>query len=216
MDPRSFNPTSASDADTRAMQEFLAVRRFYPRVLGIDGDFGAGSTRAFNAFRAASDPLADLVMVAHTQIGVQEDPIGSNDGPFVDLYQDDNGGDHGESWCADFVCECLRWLLNNKPNAPKFPAAKTRAAWGFGPYADAIHGARVIRPGDAGFSQPQRNDIVEYTFSHVGIVVDFTDGVLHAIEGNTNSDGSANGYEVIQHPRYARNIKALIRLPFAA
>ncbi len=209
MDLSNFNPLAASPDTIKAVQSFLAERVFYPRVLGIDANFGDGSKRALAAYQAAWTERRDLIDFAVTQIGVTEVPQGSNNGPFVNMYQDDNGGDHGESWCADFVCWCLRRLVHENSPTPNIIPPRTRLAWGFADWARTVPGAKVL----TGKVVPQRNDIVEYTFSHVGIVKDFTNGILHAVEGNTNADGSREGYEVILHPRYLSNVKALIRVP---
>ncbi len=212
MDLNSFNPLNASADTIKEVQSFLAGRVFYPRVLGIDGQFGDGSNRALAAYRAAWSDKDDLVAIAATQIGVEEIPRGSNNGPFVNMYQDDNNGAHAESWCADFVCWCARRLIHERSPTPTIMPPRTSLAYGFGDWARTIPGAKVLLPGKTAL---QRNDIVEYTFSHVGIVQDFSpgSGLLHAIEGNTNADGSREGYEVILHPRYLSAVRAIIRVP---
>ena len=209
------DPSSLPPEEIKPIQLFLASHAFYPRALGIDGNFGAGSERARRGYLAAScgvDGMVDLAGVAETQIGVEEVPRGSNQGAFVNLYQDDNLGCHGESWCADFVCWCLRRLIHENSPVRAIKPPSTRAAWGFAEWAATVPGVKVLSPSKV---KPQRNDIVEYVFSHVGIVQDFSNGVVHAIEGNTNLDGSREGYGVFLHPRYPSTVRAIIRVPEA-
>ena len=208
----TFNPAIASTDDIMGVQSFLATKEFYPRELGLDGEFGEGSTRALKGYKAAC--TGDVVAVATSQIGAQETPIGSNSGPIVNLYMDATG-DRGnrEPWCADFVSWCFqRWAANtSKP--PGFEMPRTASAFGMEDYGASVKGAKVLQ---SHALAPQPGDIVVYKFSHVGILQSVgNDGTLHVVEGNTNADGSREGYEVYLHPRYLSSVRSLVRLPLA-
>ena len=53
-----------------------------------------------------------------------------------------------------------------------------------------------------------------YTFSHVGILYAAAGPTLYVIEGNTNADGSRDGYEVIKHVRQMSQVRSVLRLPW--
>lgn len=68
---------------------------------------GDGATRSEAAAPERPRPSAlgtAALAVARKEIGVTEDPKGSNRGPRVDQYQDGKG----QSWCAHFVSWCVR------------------------------------------------------------------------------------------------------------
>ena len=78
-------------------------------------------------------------------------------------------------------------------------------------------GCHVFAPGDR-HCQPDRGDLVIYRFSHCGIVAAGSDahGLIHTVEGNTNNDGSRDGYEVCAKTRPLAKVKAFITLPVKA
>ncbi len=196
---------------TIAAQAELVSLRFLPPALGGDGEWGEGSTRAFAGLTAATS--GDAVAIAVSQIGAKELPDHNNDGPIVNLYLGQCGlaGDNA-AWCACFVSWVLARWAQNTARKPEFAIPSTPAAWGFEQF-DGKDGAKVFHP-QRDKTLLKRGDIVMYTFSHVGILLEQAGDVLHVIEGNTNSDGSRDGYEVIQHPRYLSNVRSVLRLPW--
>lgn len=142
------------------------------------------------------------IEIAVGQIGTKEDPIGSNKGPQVDQYLKSVGLDGGYSWCMAFVY----WCFNE--------AAKTAAPIGATPlYQTAgVLDAWIHRTKNQEHT-PQAGDIfimdLGHGNGHTGIVEKInTDGTLGTIEGNTNDNGSREGYEVIRRVR--KNTKPII------
>ena len=206
-----FDPSTATKGQIIAAQAELVSRRFLPGPLGGDGEWGDGSKRALAGLRAAVS--GSVVDVALSQVGAQESPDHNNDGPVVDLYLDQCGLKGKRApWCACFVSWCLHRWSENTATTPRFTVPNTAAAWGFESYAGKT-GAKLFRPRSDGTTL-KPGDILMYTFSHVGILVSQSNGVLHVAEGNTNGDGSRDGYEVLQHPRYLSSVRSVLRLPF--
>ena len=149
----------------------------------------------------SGDPRTDLVNVAMSQIGYCEgnsknqisgcQPGTKNYteyGLWYNNLQDEPGGYEKAAWCAMFVSWCARqagisqerilyhaytvygvnWFLEQD-------RAYTRQQVADGEY--------IPQPGDIVYFKSKRNgDKV----NHVGIVVKYEDGVLYAVEGNTN------------------------------
>lgn len=126
---------------------------------------------------------------------------GDNRGPWVRLYMQ---GHEGPSyrWCAGFVCFCLQQaattLGERLPIKTTFScdvlaeSAKLR-----GLFVDGDSDARRdVAPGWLFLVRRMRSD-----WQHVGIVTDVDDESFDTIEGNTNDEGSANGYEVASRTR---------------
>jgi hypothetical protein len=132
---------------------------------------------------------AQVIAVAHSQIGITESPAGSNNQKYGAWYHL-----QGQPWCAIFVS----WVFNQAghplPNidTPKgFHYTPTGVNWAkaHGVWSESGHYA----PGD----------IVFYNFDtdpgpeHTGIIVADDGRTLTAIEGNTSVAGSqSNGGEV--------------------
>ncbi len=124
----------------------------------------------------------------------QEEPKGSNRGPRVDAYLASAGLNPGYAWCAAFVFWCFR-EAGAKP-AVKGPAAVVN--W---------HAASVAKK--AILPAPKRGCLFAYVLkgrTHIGFVAGTNaDGTFRTIEGNTNDDGSREGYETA---RKVRAVKA--------
>lgn len=133
-----------------------------------------------------------LLDIAITQIGVEEDQAHTNHGEAV-KYQIAAGLPKGGGfpWCQSFVywCGLQAYGVNN-------PVPKTAGV------LDCWN--KALQTIDKASATPQ-NILPGYQFilkhtettGHTGIVesVD-ADGTLHTIEGNSNDDGSRDGYEV--------------------
>jgi hypothetical protein len=146
--------------------------------------------------------LAEAVIVhARAEIGVQESPRGSNRGPRVDEYQRATWlhmRDWGP-WCASFVCWVIREAMREGESLGikyTFKRPQTAKAFDFQGWSlkqdkstsTKLNPGRDILPGD----------IVIFTFSHIGFATSAPDknGRFETIEGNTNDEGSREGYEV--------------------
>jgi hypothetical protein len=126
---------------------------------------------------------------------------GQNRGPWVRMYM--NGRD-GKSWlwCAGFVSFVLHQaaesLQVNMPIPGSFScdtlAAQAKDAGLFVSETEAKH--REIPPGSLFLVRRTSTD-----WTHVGIVEETQELLFDTIEGNTNDDGSREGYEVCSRSR---------------
>jgi len=169
--------------------------------------FGISSVPITNT--SAPGLLTKAIQVAVSQIGVTEKPPFSNRGPEVDEYLRRAGlnpvGQH-YSWCMAFVYWCFdeaaKSLNRKNPliktagcmnhwNGVKCPKIKM---------ADAVNNPGLVKPGQI--------FIIDHGHGsgHTGIVESVNGGLINTIEGNTNNDGSANGYGVLRLTRKINKI----------
>lgn len=146
---------------------------------------------------------------AHTQVGVHENPAGSNHGlPFPTGYEEILGLDH-QPWCACFVTWCLRkngWTEKgwNQAYCP---------AWASTAHAHT-HGlitvsASMLLPGDI-VTFDWDNDGIQ---DHIGFVdSDVVNGSFHTVEGNTSSTSNSNGGAVEARVRNVSDVGCMIRI----
>ena len=148
-------------------------------------------------------PMRQLVIdIAASQIGVVEQPRGSNRGPEVDVYIRTAGLDPTTDsfpWCVCF----LYWVFNQaaKIKGIENPLPKTAgviALWTLARRTDAqiVHksevSAQTVKPGmifalDLGGGK-----------GHAGLVIEVTGDHIITIEGNTNPGGSSDGFGVFR------------------
>lgn len=135
-----------------------------------------------------------MVALAQREIGVKEQPPGSNDSPRIAEYRQATAGSGIGPWCAYFTS----WLAKSS-GVPLGEAGQ-----GFGSvdalYAWAQRTGKAIQNGPG--VTPQAGDLIVWD-EHIGLVesVD-ADGTVHTIEGNssdqvirrTHAAGSALGY----------------------
>lgn len=134
---------------------------------------------------ASTDPTAptstgvQVLGAAESQLGVTEEPPGSNDGPQIATYRDAvAGAASGEPWCASFVS----WAAAQAGE----PLGST--GQGFDSVAQltdwAASNGRLL-PASA---TPAPGDLILFGTHHVGIVESVNpDGSLTTIEGNYNN-----------------------------
>jgi CHAP domain/Putative peptidoglycan binding domain len=175
--------------------------------------FGPGSVPTVAAARDAL--LAAALGVAVGEIGVREEPPGSNRGPRVDGYLRAVGLDPTQgsfAWCAAFAYWCFARAAEElgRPN----PVIRTagvlehwRRAGAAGirrlPAAEATEDPGRVHPGmlfvlDTGGGT-----------GHTGFVERVEGGRLITVEGNTNDDGSREGVGVFR--RTGRKLAAVNR-----
>src|SRR6476646_4605466 len=124
---------------------------------------------------------------AQSQVGVSEQPPGSNDGPQIAEYRTATAGSGVGPWCAYFTS----WA------AAQAGVPLGEAGQGFGSVS-ALYGwaQRTGRATPAGPGvQPNPGDLIVWGGEHVGIVesVD-ADGSIHTIEGNSSNAVSRRTY----------------------
>lgn len=142
--------------------------------------------------------IDEIVQEALSYIGQQEiqPNLGFKD-PAFNKKMNDAGFYKGASWCGFFVMVVMKEVYQDSPviysYLKKYLSASTHTMWlNFKASKEIITGmipklgAVVIwQDGDS-------------TSGHTGIVVKINDDGKHftSVEGNSNSDGSRNGYEV--------------------
>jgi hypothetical protein len=181
----------------------------------------SGNTKPLSpvpAHPATSSPQSLLADIAAKYIGVKE--TGNNKaGDSKELraiFESDslsiNGVTDGYPWCAAFVSFCVQKLLKNSPSfsitIPPKEASVSRFlnTW-------AKNNNCLIFPRNSEFFNPQKGDIVVFTFSHIGIVEGVNGRMVTTIEGNTNDAGGREGSVVARKVRVNSIIKSYIRLP---
>ena len=213
-----------------------AVRLFQARSadetgepLEIDGIVGPKTWSALFAQGTTPPPppppppgsslIAALLDVASEEVGIREQPIGSNRGPRVDQYIRSVGLDPAQDsfpWCMCFVFWCYTQAATRigTPNlVPK--NGSVHGAWQQSHNkagvtvvtASAAQGnPALVKPGMVFFIDTGNSH------GHAGLVVDNVNSRLETIEGNTNDNGSSEGIGVFRRTR--RRIEG-INLGFA-
>lgn len=132
--------------------------------------------------RRAESKVEALVRVARAEVGVTEQPLGTNTGPRVNYYRRATTLfatlQRGWPWCCAFV---VRMAKDAGIRLPR--AAQTASVWAFTDWARSA-GRLVTRP-------PRAGDVVVLLGEgkHIGIVRKVKGAVVHTIEGNTTPDG---------------------------
>jgi len=201
-----FGP--ATEHAVRQFQEQSGLRR--------DGRVGRRTfaalvgpmTDALKAIPAKGRNLGDLVcLYARRHLRSAPREIGGqNMGPWVRLYMDGRQGPEWP-WCAGFVCfilgQACRTLGAEPPLTPSIScdslAAGARERDLFLAGSPGLVPDRVP-PGSLFLNRRTGSD-----WTHTGIVLSCRPDVLETIEGNTNDDGSREGYEVCHRWRGMQN-----------
>lgn len=190
-----------------------AVRRFQTRHdLRVDGVVGKHTYAALVApMTAALAPITPngrslgRLVVAYAKQHLRWHPRevgGENAGPWVRLYMKGHEGREWP-WCAGFACFVLGQACDalevSPPIQPSFScdwlaaSAKERGVF----LAERRRGTDgEPRPGSFFLIRRTARDWI-----HTGIVTDVRDESLDTIEGNTNDEGSREGYEVCRRVR---------------
>lgn len=193
-----------------------AVRLFqmrFPDAAGQamlpDGEVGPITWAAIFGVQAAPKAVKAggmgrrVLDVAISQIGVMEEPPGSNAGPKVTEYLASVGVGPGHAWCAAFVYWCARQAADGDACIlPRF--AGVQRLWREGlaaglpslKSAEAMAQPSRIAPGMIFFIAFDRG------LGHTGFVEALLpDGRLQTIEGNTNDGASREGIGVFRLTR---------------
>jgi hypothetical protein len=146
--------------------------------------------------------------IALTQEGICEEPKNSNSGPVVNQYLKSVGLGKGYPWCMAFVYWCVGKAANMLE--VKNPLQKTGGVmlqYSTCNLRKLPKTSKAIKPGDI--------FIMEFGHGtgHTGFVVSIKNNLVYTIEGNTNDDGSREGYEVALRQRPLSSFKGFIQLP---
>jgi cell wall-associated NlpC family hydrolase len=173
--------------------------------LTIDGKVGAITWEILfgqEEVPVVGEPGNDLrdkaLQVAISQIGVMEQPAGSNKGPEVSLYLATVGLDPGFYWCMAFVYWCYNEAA--KQLGRKNPLVKTAGCQDHWNRTEAKKVLRDQAIANPGLIKPGSIFIIKTgkTSGHTGIVEKVEGGFIHTIEGNSNPAGSSNGIGVFR------------------
>ncbi len=128
-----------------------------------------------------------------TKSGVYESN-GSNRSPFIDQANALCNAPKGSPWCASFEALCAHISLGTLWPVPLTADCDTILAWG--------QKRRIV------YRDPQKGDIFLIINSsdsddatHTGIVTEVTASGIKTIEGNTNNNGSREGYACLARTR---------------
>jgi hypothetical protein len=147
--------------------------------------------------------MRDLVIdIAASQIGVVEQPRGSNRGPEVDVFVRTTGLNPAAGsfpWCVCF----LYWVFEQaaKVKRQENPLPKTAgviALWNLGRRTEA----QVVRKSEASAQTVKPGMIFHLDLGsgkgHAGLVIEVRGDHIITIEGNTNPGGSSDGFGVFR------------------
>jgi hypothetical protein len=127
-----------------------------------------------------------MVDIARQEVGVSEQPPGSNDSPRIAQYRQATAGSGVGPWCAYFVSWAAR-----QAGVPLGDQGQ-----GFGSVSQvwdwAQKAGKAYQPGT---QAPQPGDLILWGGRHIGMVesVD-ADGSIHTIEGNSSNKVSQRTY----------------------
>jgi len=171
--------------------------------------FGAGPVAAP---AASSALMMQALGFATTQVGVMEEPPGSNRGKSVDAYLRAVGIDplnssaDGRAWCMAFVYWVFQQAADSLGKANPLP--RTAGCLDHWNTSAGVPGVQRITAADAranpALVKPGMVFILDFGggHGHAGLVERLeTGGVLSTVEGNSNASGSRDGVGVFRLER---------------
>ncbi len=185
------------------------------RGLGVTGRVDEAAFAALtDPMRAALAPLAappetlgkTVVAVAEQHLAQHPREVGGeNRGPWVRLYMDGRDGKDWP-WCAGFVCLILRQACAALDRLLPFPrtvscdvlAGQAKERGLFIAERTLINGPAhaALPPGTVFLNRRTARD-----WTHTGLVTRAAAETFQTIEGNTNDEGSREGFEVCARTR---------------
>jgi hypothetical protein len=175
------------------LRDTAATAAGAPQAAGANASFAslmgpAAGTTAASAVPAAGGTSAGQAMVAIAQqeVGVAEQPPGSNDSPRIAQFRQATAGSGVGPWCAYFTS----WVAR-QAGAPIGDQGQ-----GLGAVSDvwswAQRSGKAIAPGA---QPPQPGDLIVWGGRHIGLVESVDpDGSIHTIEGNSSNQVSRRAY----------------------
>lgn len=179
--------------------------------LKVDGRIGPltwaslfGNASVPSPVKPASKLLTEVLKIASSQVGVVENPLGSNRGKEVDAYIWSvglNPTTGNFAWCVAFLYWCFEQASTTlKVTNPAVKTAGVHSHWNRAGAMDipritpqeAEEDYTLIKPGLV-FCMDRGAGL-----GHAGIIESVQGGQLVTIEGNTNSAGFRNGIGVFR------------------
>lgn len=176
--------------------------------------------KAFSKINCAHEyPIKDVALSYARQF-VDQHPteIGNNTGPWVRAFMKGKEGDWA-AWCCGSICTTIDHASNslNKPMDNWFKwdwsCEKLRKKAIEGLNTDYISEKDVVKR----YSEIEPGDIFlvmrKGRAKHIGIVEKMKGDIMCTIEGNTNDEGSRDGYEFVRRKRKTnKGIYSIIKL----
>lgn len=214
--------------DVRRIQEWLNL---HGHGVAVDGDFGPATEKAINSLFSHANGQVDsatwglLTGELHAALTTTPDhdmPFGvavcsvaldhlnsspreaggDNKGPWVRTYC--RGFE--VAWCQGFASTIWQQTAAALGIFPPINLMPSGEWCLFVPrMVDEARNAGLLQPGESEHPVPRGSMFFlrggTYSYSHVGIVIADHGDTVETIEGNTNDNGSANGYEVCRRFR---------------
>jgi peptidoglycan hydrolase-like protein with peptidoglycan-binding domain len=178
--------------------------------------FGPKSVPVSDARAGDSTFFSEVLEMALREVGILEEPAGSNRGRRVEQYQRSVGLARGTPWCVAFVYWCFQ-AAAQKQGIPN-PMAKECRTGGVLDLWTRACGARkvnIVRTTEA-FNDPAKvKPGMIFVIStgggmgHAGLVSRVVGNRMETIEGNTNDGGSREGIGVFR--RSGRTLQSINR-----
>jgi hypothetical protein len=147
------------------------------------------------------------LQIAIAQLGVCEQPRNSNMGPEVNQYLRSVGLRPGYPWCMAFVYWCVEQACQKSGRTnPMVRTGGVMRQWNETKLRKLSHRDRAIKAGDVFIMRFARGT------GHTGFVKEVHPGRIVTIEGNTNDEGSREGYEVAQRERLLSTMHGIIQI----
>ncbi len=156
----------------------------------------------------ATSLTAALLDIAGEEVGVREQPPGSNRGPKVDQYIQSVGLNPSQDsfpWCMCFVYWCFVQATQRVAATNQVPkTGGVHDAWNRSRKKDGVTIVTAeAAQRDPGLVVPGMVFFINTggSHGHTGIVAANVNGLLETIEGNTNDNGSREGIGVFRRTR---------------
>ncbi len=147
----------------------------------------AGSTAALTAPAQGTTAGQAIVNLVSREVGVAEQPPGSNDSPRIAQFRQATAGSGVGPWCAYFTSWAAREAgVPLGDNGQGFGRVDDVYAW-------AQKAGKAI-PNTGGDVRPQPGDLIVWD-EHIGVVESVgADGTINTIEGNSSDQVSKRSY----------------------
>lgn len=194
---------------TQAVRLYQATHRDQNGLpLEIDGKVGSLTWYTMfgpDSITVSNEPatalLSEVIKIAQSQIGVMEEPPGSNCGEKVETYQASVDIGAGTFWCAAFVYWCFQQAaINIGRRNPVFKTGHCMTHWRDTPgkkilATDAVNKTSLVKPGHIFIINTGGSN------GHTGLIETVEGGFIKTIEGNTDPTGGSNGIGVFKNTR---------------